>query len=85
MTGDYYRKALPLATDSLQKGAVFLEMGQNYYAAGKLDSAIYYLRKSIPYPYPQLGNNLAIRYTTLGDVFLKLNRYDSACFMQNED
>ena len=76
--GFYYRKALPLATDSMRKGAVFLEMGLNYYAARQFDSALNYLRKSIPYPYQ--GNNLAIRLTTLGDVFLKLNRNDSACY-----
>ena len=76
--GFYYRKALPLATDSLRKGAVFLEMGLNFYAARQLDSALFYLRKSIPYPFQ--GNNLAIRFTTVGDVFLKLNRNDSACY-----
>ena len=73
-----YREALSLAVDSLDKGACLQEIALNYYSSEQYDSALFYLRKVIPFPY--LGNNRAIRYYKLGAVLLDVKRYDSAYY-----
>lgn len=72
----YYKKALSLTNDSLIHGSVFQEMGINYYKAHHLDSAEYFLKKSLFYPYK--GTNYAIRCFNLSDLFFDRAEYDSA-------
>ena len=48
---NYYRKTLQQTTDSMTNGLAFQEMGINYFEAKKYDSAEFYLRKSLYYPY----------------------------------
>lgn len=78
----YYRHALSLTKDSLLLGFAFQEIGINYYCAKKHDSALYYLRKSLKFPYK--GNNYAIRYFVLADLFFEEQKYDSAFFYANQ-
>lgn len=74
----YYRKALRIATDSLDRGACLQEIALNHYSSQRYDSALNYLRRLISFPY--LGNNRAIRYYKLGAVLLDLQQYDSAYY-----
>lgn len=71
-----YFKALSLVNDSLDKGACLQEIALNYYSSKRYDSALFYLREIISFPY--LGNNRSIRYYKLGAVLLDLKQYDSA-------
>jgi len=74
----YFRRTLPFARDSLQKGSILQEMAINFYDFHKLDSALVYFRKVIKYPY--IGNNRAIRYYYFADMLFDLKQTDSACF-----
>ena len=74
----YYRQLVPLAKDSMQQGALLQEMGLNYYHSGRFDSAIFYLRQVIRYPY--LGYNRAVRYKYLADLYLDNHQPDSAFY-----
>jgi len=73
-----YSKAFKQAKDSLQQGSLLQSIAINYYAEQKYDSALHYFRKVIPYPY--IGNNRAIRYYYLADLFSDLNQIDSAAY-----
>jgi len=72
----YYSKALTYTKDSLSNGLAYQEMGINFYSAKKLDSAQYYLRKSLKYPFT--NNNFAIRCFYLADLYFDIQQYDSA-------
>jgi len=72
----YFSKVTSQLKDSLLCGSAYLEIGSNYYAAKQLDSAQYYLRKSLRYPYK--GTNYAIRYYILSDLLFDLGQYDSS-------
>jgi tetratricopeptide (TPR) repeat protein len=72
----YYLQALIQSEDSIFLGIVLQEMGINYYWAKRYDSAQYYLRKSIHFPYK--GTNYSIRYYHLADLFFDIAQYDSA-------
>ncbi|ADQ79024.1 hypothetical protein Palpr_0872 [Paludibacter propionicigenes WB4] len=74
----YYPKILRYAKDSLQKGALYQEMGLNFYDSKKPDSALVYYRQIINYPY--IANNRAIRYYFLSDLFFDLEQPDSAYY-----
>ena len=74
----YYRNMIPLAKDSLQEGALFQEMGLNYYEFKKPDSSLLYFRKITHYPY--IANNRAIQYYYLSQLFFDLNQNDSALY-----
>lgn len=74
----YYRKINSLATDSIQKGDLYQEMGLNFYFSKKIDSALVYFRKIIDYPYAQ--NNRALRYYYLADLYFDLKQIDSAYY-----
>lgn len=72
----YYRRALKETTNSYLCGFAYQEIGVNYYWARKMDSAEYFLRKSLDYPY--LGNHYSIRCVNLADLYFDLNKFDSA-------
>ncbi len=76
-----YRKAIYQRKDSLLFGSVFQEIGLNYLDSKKYDSAKFYLRESLKFPYK--GTNYAIRCCYLGDVFFKVNQFDSASYYAN--
>ena len=72
----YYRKAILQCKDSMLLGAVYQEIGINYSATNQKDSALFYLRKSLQFPYKKY--DYAIRCYRLADLFLDIKRYDSA-------
>jgi tetratricopeptide (TPR) repeat protein len=62
-------------------GFAFQEIGVNYFWAKQYDSAQYYLRKSLKYPFR--GNGFAIRCFNLADLFFQKQQYDSSLFYAN--
>lgn len=72
----YYIKAIAQSTDSIFRGVAFQEIGINYYWNKQFDSAQYYLRKSLSYPYKY--TNYAIRCYCLADLYFDIAQYDSA-------
>lgn len=74
----YYSQLSPLAKDSMQQGALLQEVGLNYYHSNVFDSALFYLRQVIRYPF--LGYNRAVRYKYLADLYLDNQQPDSATF-----
>lgn len=72
----YYKKAISQSSDSLVHGTAYQEIGIYYFKTGKLDSAKYYLNKSLLYPYRL--SSYAIRCHILADVYYEKKQYDSA-------
>lgn len=72
----YYQQALKQSSDSSLVGTVLQEVGINYYQDSKLDSAEYFLRKSLKFPYK--GSSFAIRCFILADLLFEREQYDSA-------
>jgi tetratricopeptide (TPR) repeat protein len=72
----YYLKVLYQTKDSILNGVTLQEIGINYFAAKNYDSAQYYLRKSICFPF--IGTNYSIRCYFLADLFFNIAQYDSA-------
>lgn len=72
----YYKKAIGHSKDSLVLGAAFQEIGINHFKGENYDSAKFYLKESLKFPYK--GTSNAIRCTFLGDVYYETNQYDSA-------
>lgn len=72
----YYLQVLAQTKDSILSGVALQEIGINYYFAKRYDSAQYYLRKSIHFPFK--GTNYAIRCFTLADLYFDIEQYDSA-------
>lgn len=72
----YYNKVLRQSEDSVLCGAALQEIGINFYWDVKLDSAEYYLKKSLHYPYE--STNYAIRLYTLADVNFDMGNFDDA-------
>lgn len=73
---NFYNKVLHQANDSVLCGAALQEIGINFYWELKLDSAEFYLRKSLDYPYE--STNYAIRLYTLADVNFDMGNFDNA-------
>jgi tetratricopeptide (TPR) repeat protein len=71
-----FKFVLRQTRDSLLQGAVYQEMGISYYWTKKFDSAQFFLRKSLTYPYR--GTNYAIRCFILADLKFDINQFDSA-------
>src|ERR1035437_8318354 len=71
-----FKKAISKTTDSLLIGGFYQEMGINYYSSKQYDSAQYYLRKSLIYPFKWV--NYSIRCNLLSDLLFDLNQYDSS-------
>ena len=74
----HYNTLYSQAVDSMQQGALMQEIAINYYSSLKYDSALFYFRKIISYPY--ILNNRAIRYYYLSDLFFDLRQLDSAYY-----
>lgn len=72
----FYTQILCHNTDSILHGVALQEMGINYYWEKKYDSAQYYLKKSLKYPFK--GTNYAIRCYVLADLYFDISKYDSA-------
>ncbi len=72
----FYKQALKQTSDSMLQGSAYQEIGINFYKANQFDSAQYYLRKSLHFPFK--GTNYAIRYYILADLFFDINEFDSA-------
>jgi tetratricopeptide (TPR) repeat protein len=72
----HYSTLYSQAVDSMQQGALLQEIAINYYSSLKYDSALFYFRKIIPYPY--IRNNRAIRYYYLADLYFDMDQLDSA-------
>ncbi len=73
-----FRKVLSSTNDSMLLGATFQEIGVVYYLMGKSDSATFYLRKSLSYPYKQ--DDYSIRTYVFADYWFNTEKYDSAYF-----
>ena len=73
-----YRKAISLIKDSFLYGLAFQEIGINYYKSKSYDSSLFYLKKSLKFPYT--GTSYAVRCTFLGDVYYDILQYDSAFY-----
>ncbi len=72
----FYKMVLNQANDSIVLGDVYQEIGIAYYYFNKYDSALFYLKKSINFPF--IKNSKAIRYYYTADVFFDINYTDSA-------
>ena len=72
----YFRKIDKLVVDSMTKGDLLDQYAFAYYNTGKVDSALYYYRQIINYPY--MTYNRAIRYMYLADVYFDLQKFDSS-------
>ena len=72
----YFKKALSQTKDSLLQGTVYQELGINYYLTKRYDSAQYFLRKSLYFPYK--GTNYAIRCNVLAELYTENEQVDSA-------
>ena len=73
-----FKNALNQTSDSLLQGTAYQELGINYYWAKKIDSAQYFLRKSLNYPYK--GTNYSIRCNIMADLNFDIHQYDSAIY-----
>ena len=71
-----YKQALLQTSDSLLQGDAYQEIGINFHTAQQYDSAQYFLRKSIKFPYK--GTSYAIRCSYLAELFFDTNQNDSA-------
>ena len=72
----YFKQAIYKNRDSILVGAAFQEIGIDYYRNKQLDSAQFYLSKSLCYPYR--STNFAIRNFKLADIMFDLEQYDEA-------
>ncbi len=68
-------------SDSLLKGVALQEIGINFYYENKFDSAVFYLKSSLIYPYIKYAQ--ALRNYHLSDSYYELKLYDSACVYAN--
>jgi len=74
----FYKSIMTQCSDSILQGALFQEIGLNFFDSQKYDSALFYYKKVIDYPY--LGYNRSIRYSNLSNLYFNLKKYDSAFF-----
>ncbi|MFZ4799125.1 MAG: tetratricopeptide repeat protein [Bacteroidia bacterium] len=74
----YYQKLIVKTKDSLQTGALYQEIGLNFYNFNSLDSALIYFRKVLDYPY--LSNNKALRYLRISKLFFQKEKIDSSLY-----
>jgi len=75
-------KALEATTDSTVMGDVMNGIGSSYYFKEQPDSALYYIRQSLRYPY--YSTNKSQRLYNLSNVYTFLNQYDSALVYVNQ-
>ena len=73
----YFNKAIAQSSDSLIHGSAYQEIGIYHYRnTKKNDIAIFYLNKSLQYPYR--GTSYAIRCYIISDAYYDKKLYDSA-------
>ena len=78
----FYNQSLTQSADSILHGLALQGIGINYYWAKQYDSAKYFLRLSLRFPYN--GTNYAIRCYNLADLYFDIKQYDSAFFYANK-
>ena len=71
-----YNKLLLVSKDSFLHGLVYQEIGINFYEVKRYDSAEYFLRKSLNYPFK--GVSYSVRNYVLADLYFDMNKFDSA-------
>lgn len=69
-------QSMKYTTDSIVYGDALNDIGSNYYYLGQADSALYYTKKSLDYPY--LATNLSLRYYHVANAYHLKNQLDSA-------
>jgi tetratricopeptide (TPR) repeat protein len=74
----FYRRIVSQAKDSLQQGALLQEIGLNFFDSNQTDSALIYFHRIIYFPYQ--GNNRALRYYYLANLYFDIKQIDSAYF-----
>lgn len=72
----YFRSAIAKTSDSLLIGLAYQEIGIDFSRNRKLDSAKYYICKSLQYPYR--NNCYSIRTYCMADLLFDLDQYDEA-------
>ncbi|MCD7932846.1 MAG: tetratricopeptide repeat protein [Tannerellaceae bacterium] len=70
------QQALQLTNDPIRKGDALLDIGNSYFFLNQLDSALYYARLSLEYPY--ISTTQAARYKKIANIYAYINNYDSA-------
>ncbi|MCD8041628.1 MAG: tetratricopeptide repeat protein [Tannerellaceae bacterium] len=70
------RKALELTDDPIRKGDALLDIGNSYFFMQEFDSALYYTKQSLEYPY--ISTTQAARYNKLANVYAYKKEFDSA-------
>lgn len=75
---EYFISLLKITNDSVLIGAVYQEIGVNFWFSKNFNSAQTYLHKSMCFPFK--GTDYSIRCFTLADLFYYRNQYDSAFF-----
>jgi tetratricopeptide (TPR) repeat protein len=73
---EFYSQVPRLSKDSILYGVLFQEMGINYYQNKQFDSAQFYLKQSLHFPFKT--SNYSIRCYFLADLFFEKAKYDSA-------
>jgi len=74
----FYSQVHKLSSDSILRGILFQEMGINHYQHKQFDSAQFYLKHSLHFPFK--GSNYSIRCFFLADLYFDKAEYDSANF-----
>jgi tetratricopeptide (TPR) repeat protein len=75
---DIFDSVFDSAIDSVLSGIALQEIGINYFFRDNYDSAVYYLKRSLSFPY--IRYNQSIRYYKLSDSYFELANYDSAFY-----
>ncbi len=78
----FYAQIHCKAKDSILQGALYQEIGLNFYSSHQPDSAEKYLKKVLNYPY--ISNNRAIRYYLLASLCFDNGRIDSAFMLASQ-
>ncbi|MFT3751506.1 MAG: hypothetical protein QM800_01005 [Paludibacter sp.] len=76
-----FKDIISTSSDPLLLGSAFQEQGIKYYWTKQNDSAEYYLRKSLEFPYR--STNYAVRCFYLADLLYNITQYDSALYYAN--
>lgn len=73
-----FNKVIVETNDSAIIASAFQEIGLNFIKIKQYDSAVFYLKKIIQYPY--IKNNRAIRYFLVANAYFELHNIDSAFY-----
>ena len=77
-----YNEVFSNSTDSIISGLVLQEIGVAFFWENVYDSTIYYLKKSLDYPFVDI--NKSVRLYVLADAYYELLKLDSALFYAHE-